>query len=241
MKIRIKKIVGLIKTEKDYPEEYKNKEVEFFYRKFFINKNVLIPRLETESLVRETIKIVKENNISTLIDVGTGSGIIPISIGLEVPLKRIIAIDISRKALNVAKKNATNFNLNIEFYKSFLLFVFFKKEHFKFDSSVVITANLPYVREGDTTNLGKDVIFEPKKAIFGGKVTGFELYEQLILLFFDFINFFKPKVIFLVCEIGFDQKELAIKLVEKIGFKDYYFVKDTSGVERILVIKGIIS
>ncbi|MDD2516414.1 MAG: hypothetical protein PHF26_04325, partial [Candidatus Gracilibacteria bacterium] len=96
MKIRIKKIVGLIKTEKDYPEEYKNKEVEFFYRKFFVNKNVLIPRLETESLVRETIKIVKENNINTLIDVGTGSGIIPIAIGLEVPLIRILAVDISR-------------------------------------------------------------------------------------------------------------------------------------------------
>lgn len=231
MKTSIKKFF-----KKDYPEEYSTWEVEFFYRKFFVNKHVLIPRFETESLVREAIKIAKNENIDTLIDVWTGSGIIPISINADIWVKKTYAVDISKTALKVASRNAKKHNIKIDFLKSDLLQVFMKYDNFDFSGNILITANLPYIKAGDWENMSEDTIHEPKKALFWWKITWFETYERLFLMLYDFISNFKPNKIFIVCEIGYDQKEIADKFLQKIGFKNYSFVKDLSWIERFIII-----
>ncbi len=86
-----------------FPPEYTRSWVEFYYQKFHINEHVLIPRLETESLVREAIKSCRVNPPDILIDIGTGSGIIPLSILSAVEVPQVLAIDISPEALKVAE------------------------------------------------------------------------------------------------------------------------------------------
>lgn len=80
--------------------------MEFYYQKFKINEHVLIPRFETEDLVREAIKVVKDTPFDTMIDVGTGSGIIPLSILSAVDIPQVFAVDVSLEALKVAEENA---------------------------------------------------------------------------------------------------------------------------------------
>lgn len=98
--------------------------MEFFYQKFQVNEHVLIPRFETEDLVREGIKVVKNTPFDTMIDVGTGSGVIPLSILSAVDIPQVFAVDVSSEALKIAKENARNQGKNITFMESNLLSVF---------------------------------------------------------------------------------------------------------------------
>lgn len=98
--------------------------MEFFYRKFQVNEHVLIPRLETESIVREAIKLCRSNPPDILIDIGTGSGIIPLSILSAVDIPQVFAVDLSPDALKVAEENNRNQKKGIAFLESDLLGVF---------------------------------------------------------------------------------------------------------------------
>lgn len=112
-----------------------------------MNEHVLIPRFETETLVREAIRRHKERPYDTLLDMGTGSGIIPISIASEsTPFKHVYALDKSPGALGVAKKNAQLNNVDISFFHSDLFSIFHEKD-LDLGKSLLITANLPYVRK----------------------------------------------------------------------------------------------
>lgn len=139
----------------NYPEEYLQGEVEFFYHKFFINDRVLIPRFETETLVRTVLQDAKTLSPDVLIDVGTGSGIIPISIALHRYIPTIYGCDISSDALEIAKKNSTHHQINIQWLQSDLLSVLLEKNLLEFeDRNIIVTANLPYIKEGDFEHLG---------------------------------------------------------------------------------------
>ncbi len=159
----------------DEPWEYIRGWGEFLGRKFFLNKSTLIPRQETEMLVNIAVKYIKNEKDLQIFDIGTGSGCIAIS--LEKILNReIIATDISKDALYIAKKNAKFNNAKkIKFLKANLL-------DFKFDMNkpTVIIANLPYVKSKNIEKLNNSVRnFEPISALDGG-VNGLKYYIDVV-------------------------------------------------------------
>jgi len=157
-----------------YPQEYLDKKVTFFGRDFLVTPDVLIPRLETESLVRRAREILAKSPPTTVIDVGTGSGIIGTSIAHLA--EEIIFLDISPRALEVAQKNFSQFfpDKKSLFIVSDLLENLPPQE----GKHILMLANLPYVRHDDWENMSPDTRHEPRLALFGGKNTGFELYER---------------------------------------------------------------
>ena len=143
---------------------------EFMKLDFEVNKNVLIPRDDTEILVEEVIKLDKKK----ILDMCTGSGCIAVSLANYIKDSEVDAVDISKKALKIAKLNAKNNNVFINFIKSNL----FKKVKEKYD---VIVSNPPYIKKEDLNNLQEEVKKEPIKALDGGK-TGLDFYKKIIKL-----------------------------------------------------------
>jgi len=229
-----------------YPSEYTRWWVEFYYQKFQVNEHVLIPRFETEDLVREIIKVAGNTSFDTLIDVGTGSGIIPVSILTKVAIEQSFGLDISPKALEVAKTNAKNINVkNIEFFISDLLSVFLSPTSVILGKNILITANLPYIKDGDWENMSEDTQYEPKIALFGGSRTGFELYEKLFSQIPDFLEKHRPERLMILAEMGEDQEEIATKTLESLAQKmnenkikvNFSFFADCFGIRRFIKIE----
>lgn len=133
----------------------------FYGRDFKINPNVLIPRNETEELVH---LIINENKIAapSILDIGTGSGCIPISLGLEIPGAKVSAIDISTEALSIARENADLFKVNIDFRELDIL-----SADLPFNNLDIIVSNPPYVRELEKVEMHPNVLnHEPHLALF---------------------------------------------------------------------------
>ncbi len=145
--------------------------------------DVLIPRLETECLVRRARRIIQEQNIKTVIDIGSGSGIIGTSIADLVD--EVIFLDISPKALAITEKNfRTHFpNTKAQFIVSDLLSDLPSLLGEGLGVRCLFLTNLPYIKDADWKNMSEDTIHEPKLALFGGEKTGFELYEKLFSQF----------------------------------------------------------
>ncbi len=144
----------LRKRKEHYPLQYIVGEVEFFSRKFFVEEGVFIPRQETETLVEETLKEIKGEE--TIIDIGTGTGIIAITIALAFPSSRIIATDISYKALKLARKNAEYHGVkNVEFLSGEFLSAI--KGRFN-----MIVSNPPYIKLGE--EISSELKYEPSEA-----------------------------------------------------------------------------
>lgn len=160
------------KRSKGYPLQYIVKKTEFMGYSFYVEEGVFIPRNVTEELVEIAINLVKKFKMSLIADIGTGSGAIAVSIAKMAGVK-VLATDISEKAIKVAKLNASR--LNVEDL------VIIKKGEFlepfsdSFEKIDLIVSNPPYVRENDVVS--KEVLYEPKEAIFSGK-TGVEFYEE---------------------------------------------------------------
>ncbi len=154
----VKKIKTLIqKRSKNIPIAYLFNNKTFFWRDFYVDKNVLIPRPETEELVRYAINLIKENQYKSVLDLWTGSGCIAITLKKEIKDLSVVAWDISKKALKIAKKNSLKHNVKINFYETNLMSCFKDK---KFD---LIIANLPYVEESYDH---KSITHEPNLALF---------------------------------------------------------------------------
>lgn len=196
---------------------------EFFGLEFLVDENVLIPRPETEILVEEILKITTKN----LLEVGTGSGAIAISIKKNLPDCNVWASDISSKALRIAKKNAKKIGTNIKFVKSDLL----EKISENFE---IIVANLPYIPK-NSTKIQKSVTeFEPQIALFGGN-DGLDLIRKLLIQISKLSQ--KPK--FVLLEFGgIGQKILLEKFVhEFFPNSKIEFRNDLAGISRVLKLK----
>ncbi len=157
------KFMSLVKkrTDKNLPLSYITGEKEFYGLNFYVNENVLIPRPETEVLVEEAIKFLKNKEKAYILDVGTGSGNIIVSIAVEFKNKKefnFFASDIKLKTLKVAVNNAKKKNVKIKFFLSDLL----KSIKYKFD---LIISNPPYVSKKEYKNLKEDVKNEPQIAL----------------------------------------------------------------------------
>ena len=206
---------------------------EFFWLDFYVNKNVLIPRPETELLVESAIEEIKKTtNQVTLIDVGTGSGCIPISIAKNINKKTpILAIDISSCALKVAKINAKNHQVNINFFHSNLLTPVLNIIT-KTTSELIITANLPYLTT-DQLKSERSIQREPKIALVAEK-NGLALYEKLLQQINKYLS---DKKIVLLLEIDPSQTILIKPLItETLPNAKIEIKKDLAGLDRLVKI-----
>ena len=217
--------VNIEKLTKGIPLQHITHRQEFMKMDFFVDENVLIPRPDTEILVEEVIKIAQKYNSPRILDLCTGSGAIAISLKKFVPSADITAVDISEKALEIAKKNAEKLEAKINFVKSNL---FDKLDNKKFD---IIVSNPPYIRKDEIKKLSEEVQKEPKIALDGGE-DGLDFYR---IIAEQAINYLKTGS-FLCFEIGYNQKNDVIKIIEdEQNYKNTYCKKDLYGNDRIII------
>ncbi len=204
------------RRSKKEPIAYILQEKEFWSKQFNINKNILIPRPETELLVDKVLKIFKEKKISIL-DVGTGSGCILLSLLSELKNSIGVGIDVSKEAIFVAKINRNRFNLEnrAKFFKKSIMSVINKK----FD---LVVSNPPYIERNDIKNLSEDVKrYEPRLALDGGN-DGLDLIKKVI---------YKSRKVLkingtLALEIGNEQIKKVSKILFDNNFRIVHLVND---------------
>ena len=204
------------RRSKNEPIAYIMEEKEFWSKNFFVNRDTLIPRPETELMIEEIIEIFKKKRISIL-DIGTGSGCILISLLSELSNSKGVGIDISKKALIVAKKNSDKHKIlsNIKFLNKSLD----AKFNEKFD---LIVSNPPYIKSSEIKNLREDIKkYEPRIALDGGN-DGLDLIKKVI---------YKTKYILnvkgmLALEIGNEQYKKVSKILIKNNFKIEHIIRD---------------
>lgn len=220
------KLVQLVKKRAtNYPLEYIIGKASFYGESFIVKEGVLIPRPETELLVENAIEILKNKNCKVkVLEIGTGSGIISIMLAKEIQDIEIIAVDINEKAIELAKENALKHNVlnKIDFRLSNLF------ENIKEEDIYMVISNPPYI--ADDYKLPLNVQFEPSNALFGGKV-GDELLKSII------DKSYERNIVYLLCEMGYDQKEPLIKYLNSLNLKNYTFYKDYENFDRGFTLK----
>ncbi len=219
--------VNIEKITQGVPLQHITHMQEFMKMEFYVNEEVLIPRPDTETLVEEVIEIANKMNKPKILDLCTGSGIIAISLDKNIKDAEIYAIDISDKALDVARKNANKLGANVKFIKSDL---FENIENIKFD---IIVSNPPYIKKDDIEHLSKEVQNEPEIALDGG-IDGLDFYRKIANQALEYLKFGG----YLCFEIGYDQKEDVTKIIEDENkYIDTYCKKDLYGNDRIIITK----
>ena len=223
----IKKFYNFINRRKiGEPISYILKSKYFWNECFYVNKDVLIPRPDTEHIVEEVLKIVRVNSRKSVLDIGTGSGCILLSILKERKLLTGYGIDISKKSINVCKINAKRLKINnrAKFYVSDI-------DKFFLGKYDIVVSNPPYIDTSKIKYLEKDVSkFEPRLALDGG-VDGF---SEIIKVVSKTKNLIKKNGLFIL-EIGFKQKEKVIKILNKKGFYIKKIIKDYAGIDRCII------
>ena len=217
------------RRSKNEPIAYILEEKEFWSKKFALNKNTLIPRPETELLVEKLIKICKGKKISIL-DVGTGSGCIIISLLSELNLSKGTGIDISKNAVLLAKKNASKYGLlnRIKFLNNSFENLFNKK----YD---LIVSNPPYIVRKEIKNLSEDIKrFEPRMALDGGN-DGLDLIKKVI---YKSLNILKINGL-LALEIGNGQIKKVSKILIDNRFRIKHVLKDYKNNVRCVIAQYI--
>lgn len=213
------------------PIQYQEGKQSFMGMDVLVDPRVLIPRPETELLVQVACDLLKENGITRpfILDVGTGSGVIPMALTKEMPDSRVIGSDISPEALCVARDNIERAGRmeQVELLVSDM-FSFFGKEYENgFDC---IISNPPYVSKRDYENLDAWVKAEPRKALYAGE----EGMDYLNILAENSSAFIKPGG-FLAVEVGYDQAEKVKSKFYGCGFGDIKTYKDFNDYERVVV------
>lgn len=201
---------------------------EFMGLDFYVQEGVLIPRPDTEVLVEEVIELGKNKGIINILDIGTGSGAITVSLAKYLDNAKVTSIDISDIALEIGKKNAINNHVDdrITFIKSDL-FTNVDKD-MKFD---IIVSNPPYIKREVIETLDKQVKdFEPYNALEGG-IDGLDFYRSITK---GAKNFLKEGGI-LAYEVGHDQSEDVSKLMKRDGYTNIYTKKDLQQIDRVVI------
>ncbi|WP_396153746.1 peptide chain release factor N(5)-glutamine methyltransferase [Flavobacterium sp.] len=234
-----KTIISELKTEK--PIQYITGEAWFYGLRFEVNENTLIPRPETEELVEwivesqksivENLKIQKSNNL-TILDLGTGSGCIPITLKKEIPNAQVSAIDISEKALEMARKNASDNQVEVNFIQQDIL----TSQHLNISTSQpllfdIIVSNPPYVRNLEKQEIKRNVLdYEPHLALFVDDSDALLFYRKIAQLA---LKSLAPngKLFF---EINQYLGNETVELLEQLGFKNIELRKDFMGNDRMI-------
>ena len=203
------------------PVQYITGKTYLYGLEFFCDRSVLIPRFDTEVLIEETIK--KAPKDSELLDLCTGSGCIALCVKHEREDITVSASDISKDALNVAKKNSENLGLKINLIHSDL----FSNIDDRFD---IIVSNPPYIPTNVIRGLDEKVKdFEPEGALDGGE-DGLDFYRIIAK---EAVRFLKGESL-LIMEIGYDQGESVSGILSENGYKDIKVIKDLNGLDRVV-------
>ncbi|WP_396218117.1 peptide chain release factor N(5)-glutamine methyltransferase [Flavobacterium sp.] len=232
-------IISELKTEK--PIQYLTGEAWFYGLRFEVNENTLIPRPETEELVDWIIEsqkskaqnlIIQKSNNLTILDIGTGSGCIPITLKKEIPYSFVYAIDISEKVLETARKNAFDNQVEVNFVHQDILkssnLQISKSSNLLFD---IIVSNPPYVRNLEKQEIKRNVLdFEPHLALFVDDSDALLFYRKIAQLA---LKSLAPngKLFF---EINQYLGKETVELVEQLGFKNIELRKDFMGNDRMI-------
>lgn len=218
------------------PLQYLLGTQEFCGLEFAVSPAVLIPRPETELLIHHVVDHVQTLSDATIVDVGTGSGCVAITLASRLNGQRILAIDRSQEALAVAQRNAMRHAVRdrIEWLEGDLLGPL--RERQGADSVDVIVSNPPYISEADWAGLEPEVrVFEPRMALVGGE-QGTEFHERLL---HDSREFLVPGGL-LVMEIGAGQAPTIRQLAEQIGgYAALRIIEDAAGIERVVMAQRL--
>ena len=200
---------------------------DFMGEKFIVNPSVLIPRDETEFLVRKAIEIINKNNFTMALDVGTGSGCIACMIAKYTQCQ-IIGLDISSDALNTALDNASKLNLfNKAIFRKSNIFSNVKPG----ESFDIIVSNPPYIPPSEKEKIQTEVKFDPEQALFTEDEKGLEFYEKITKEAPRILN----KGGYLIYELGIGQSNDVKSIMEKDGFQNIEIIKDLAGIDRVIV------
>ncbi len=203
---------------------------EFYGRRFIVNQDVLIPRSETETVIDISIDALSKKNTPVIIDIGTGSGCIGITLALEIPRSKVFAIDISEAALSIAKKNAAIYNLkNIEFIK-----MDFLSKDIKHNVDLLVS-NPPYIPQKEISSLMRDVKeYEPMIALTDNS-NGLVFYQKISKI----IPYVVKKNGVTILEVGRGDHHNKVKEVfSKDGYSDIETVCDLNKDIRVLMINN---
>ena len=234
---KIRYFIQKIGREK-FPVQYLLNEQEFYGRKFYVDKGVLIPRQDTEILVEKMIQILKNNiqknknlekNLKIhpkILDIGVGSGIIGITAALEIKDSYVLGVDISEKALETAEKNKELLKVsNIKFLKSNLF------ENVEFKQFDMIVSNPPYISLNEAGIMSDDTLLhEPSEALFAEN-DGLYFYYEICQKALDYLADFG----YLLFEIGYKQGKNVAEIMTRSGFKNVEVIKDLAGLDRVVV------
>lgn len=233
---KIRYFIQKIGREK-FPVQYLLNEQEFYGRKFYVDKGVLIPRQDTEILVEKMIdtlkdKVLKNEIHPKILDIGVGSGIIGITAALEIESSYVLGVDISDKALETAKKNKEILKVsNIKFLKSDLF------ENVEFREFDMIVSNPPYISLNEVGIMSDDTLLhEPSEALFAEN-DGLYFYYEICQKASDYLADFG----YLLFEIGYKQGKNVAKIMASSGFKNIEVVKDLAGLDRVVIGQKIIN
>ena len=199
---------------------------DFMGEKFIVNPHVLIPRDETEFLVRKAVEIIKSKGYKMALDVGTGSGCIACMVA-KLTDCQIIGLDISNEALNTALDNASRLNLfNKAIFRKSDIFSNVKPR----ESFDIIISNPPYIPPAEKANIQKEVTFDPDIALYTQDEKGLDFYYKITEKAPDILNAGG----YLLFELGFGQSNDVRKIMECNGFKDIEIIKDLAGIDRVI-------
>lgn len=234
-------IKGMNDIQKGTPIEHITHQKEFMKLNFYVDENVLIPRQDTETLVEEVIKLASKPRINNknakfvpelqakFLDLCTGSGAIAVSLAKYIENCEVTATDISPQAIEIAKTNAKNNQVEnkITFIESDLFKSIVEE---KYD---IIVSNPPYIKQEVLKTLDKEVQKEPRLALDGGK-DGLDFYQKIIKEAYKYLKYEG----YLCLEIGYDQKEAVMQIIEnKKQFIGTYCKKDLYDNDRVIVTK----
>lgn len=218
---------ALEKRAGGYPLQYIIGEWEFYGYRFKVGEGVLIPRADTETLIEAVNSLRLKSPVIT--DLCSGSGCIAVTLEKEISGSEVYAIEYSDKAFSYLKKNIEINNSKVH---AVLGDIFDEKVILEMPLSDIIVSNPPYLTEKDMNNLQKEVHFEPEMALRGGS-DGLDFYKKIVSLW-------KKKLKnngYIVFEIGINQEEAVSKIFKENGFSDIKYVKDLSGIIRVVLAK----
>lgn len=213
---------------KDYPINYLIGKKNFYGRDFYLEEGVLIPRFETEILIEKILKL--GIGFKRILDIGCGSGIISLTLALEIPNSTVLGVDISSKALYVSNKNKDDLKVKNCRFKYSNLFESIEGESFD-----LIVSNPPYINAKDMEELDNKVKKEPELALFGGE-DGLYFYREIIKKSHNYLN----ENGYIAFEIGYNQGQSVKDMLSFNGYKDITLIKDYNGFDRCVIARSMI-
>lgn len=225
-KLKIVEEKAKFRAQTHQPIQYIIGQADFMGEKFIVNPSVLIPRDETEILVRKAIEIIKENKFKQIMDMCTGSGCIACMVALLAHCQ-VMGVDISTDALHVAFSNMEKFNLfnRATFRKSDLYSKIRSDERFD-----LIVSNPPYIPPVMKKNVQEEVSFEPNLALYTEDEKGLEFYQKITKDAPKFLN----NGGYLLFELGIGQSKDVAEIMKKSKFVDIQIIKDLAGIDRVI-------